>query len=73
MNRTKEFYLSTAVGMAAFLAVSMDAHAQGAAQPGAVAIDNDDIGGVVMSPNGPEAGVWVIAETHPTSLALSFR
>src|SRR5438034_8710419 len=29
----------------------------------AVAIDPDDIGGVVTSPNGPEAGVWVIAET----------
>ena len=28
-----------------------------------VAIDNDDIGGVVRGPNGPEAGVWVIAET----------
>ncbi len=28
-----------------------------------VAIDNDDIGGVVMGPGGPEAGVWVIAET----------
>ena len=29
-----------------------------------VAIDNDDIGGVVTGPNGPEAGVWVIAETR---------
>src|SRR5215831_11934188 len=29
-----------------------------------VAIDADDIGGVVTGPNGPEAGVWVIAETH---------
>src|SRR5437867_5236997 len=29
-----------------------------------VAIDNDDIGGVVTSSNGPEAGVWVIAETR---------
>ena len=28
-----------------------------------VAIDNDDIGGVVTGPSGPEAGVWVIAET----------
>jgi len=28
-----------------------------------VDIDDDDIGGVVMSRNGPEAGVWVIAET----------
>src|ERR1700681_4324326 len=28
-----------------------------------VAIDPDDIGGVVTSSKGPEAGVWVIAET----------
>src|SRR5262249_16703345 len=44
----------------------------GAQQPGsAVAIDPDDIGGVVTSPNGPEAGVWVIAETTdlPTKFA----
>src|SRR5690349_4642183 len=26
-------------------------------------IDPDDIGGVVTGPRGPEAGVWVIAET----------
>ena len=37
----------------------------------AVAIDNDDIGGVVRGPAGPEAGVWVIAETTelPTKFA----
>ena len=36
-----------------------------AQQPAAdVAIDNDDIAGVVTGPNGPEAGVWVIAETR---------
>jgi len=37
----------------------------GAQQPGgaAVRIDNDDIGGLVTGPSGPEAGVWVIAET----------
>jgi hypothetical protein len=37
----------------------------------AVRIDNDDIGGVVTSANGPEAGVWVIAETNdlPTRFA----
>jgi hypothetical protein len=29
-----------------------------------VEIDNDDIGGVVTGPKGPEAGVWVIAETR---------
>lgn len=32
-----------------------------------VAIDNDDIGGVVTGPKGPEAGVWVIAETADLS------
>src|SRR5687768_15212095 len=30
----------------------------------AVRIDNDDIGGVVTGARGPEAGVWVIAETN---------
>ncbi len=34
-------------------------------------IDDDDIGGVVTGTSGPEAGVWVIAETHdlPTRFA----
>ena len=37
----------------------------------AVALDPDDIGGVVTSSKGPEAGVWVIAETTelPTKFA----
>ena len=41
------------------------------AQQAAVAIDDDDIGGVVRGPAGPEAGVWVIAETTelPTKFA----
>jgi hypothetical protein len=42
--------------------------APGAAQndqsPPAIDIDTDDIGGVVTSRFGPEAGVWVIAETR---------
>jgi hypothetical protein len=33
------------------------------AEAGRVAVNADDIGGVVTSSNGPEAGVWVIAET----------
>jgi hypothetical protein len=50
-----------AVGIAAVMVASpMRGNAQQAA---AVAIDNDDIGGVVTGPSGPEAGVWVIAET----------
>jgi hypothetical protein len=36
----------------------------------AVAIDADDVGGVVTSTRGPEAGVWVIAET--TDLPTKF-
>src|SRR5262245_57507181 len=37
--------------------------AQQARGGAAVAIDPDDIGGVVTGPRGPEAGVWVVAET----------
>src|SRR3954463_7632424 len=39
--------------------------------PPPVAIDPDDIGGIVTSSKGPEAGVWVIAETSelPTKFA----
>src|ERR1700730_2526037 len=64
----------TSVAIAALMAI---AAARAGAQQGAssteVAIDNDDIGGVVRGPNGPEAGVWVIAETHdlPTRFARS--
>ncbi len=38
-----------------------------------MAVDADDIGGVVTGPKGPEAGVWVIAETTdlPTRLIKS--
>lgn len=35
----------------------------GSAFAASVQIDADDIGGVVTGANGPEAGVWVIAET----------
>ncbi len=30
----------------------------------AVAVDKDDVGGIVTGPRGPEAGVWVVAETN---------
>ena len=45
--------------LAATTCIPMLANAQG----GAVQVDGDDIGGVVTSADGPEAGVWVIAET----------
>src|SRR5262245_46807158 len=38
--------------------------------PAALTIDANDIGGVVTGRNGPEAGVWVIAET--TELGTRF-
>src|SRR5690349_15366791 len=46
--------------MAASLVVSMSARQ---APTDAVAVDADDIGGVVTGAKGPEAGVWVVAET----------
>jgi hypothetical protein len=57
-----------AIGVAASAAA---VPAPASAQQAAVAIDNDDIGGVVRSPTGPEGGVWVIAETTelPTKFA----
>src|SRR5882724_2110495 len=72
MHAMRRFHLSTvaALGLAAQVAGPVQLGAQ---QPPtqAVAIDNDDIGGVVRGPNGPEAGVWVIAETTelPTKFA----
>jgi hypothetical protein len=63
-------YLTVAaIGIASFVSA---APAQLRAQT-AVAIDKDDIGGQVTGANGPEAGVWVIAETTelPTKYAKS--
>jgi Carboxypeptidase regulatory-like domain len=75
MIRIRQFLLSTAVaaGMAAYLLAPLTVHAQGTTQPAAVAIDSDDIGGLVTGPNGPESGVWVIAETRdlPTRYSKS--
>src|SRR5437868_10173011 len=45
-------------------------HVDARQQPAAVQVDADDVGGVVTGANGPEAGVWVIAETK--DLATKF-
>ncbi len=57
-------------GIAVFAAVAL-AGLSACRTGGTVRIDDDDIGGVVTGPSGPEAGVWVIAETHdlPTRFA----
>jgi hypothetical protein len=61
MTTKRGLYLSVAaVALAGFLA---GAPVQLKAQTTTVAIDSDDIGGVVTGANGPEAGVWVIAQT----------
>jgi hypothetical protein len=69
--RTKRlvYFGVVAVGIAAFLA-SWPSPLSSQQSTG-VRIDNDDIGGVVTSAKGPEAGVWVIAETRdlPTRFA----
>src|SRR5436189_5207506 len=61
------------VGLAIAVVYTGSAMELSAQQPasGAVPIDGDDIGGVVTGPSGPEAGVWVIAETAdlPTKFA----
>ncbi|MEO2196849.1 MAG: carboxypeptidase-like regulatory domain-containing protein [bacterium] len=58
-----------AVVCALLWALTPTASAQLGREP--VALDADDIGGVVAGPNGAEAGVWVIAETTdlPTKFA----
>ncbi|HIF21797.1 MAG TPA: carboxypeptidase regulatory-like domain-containing protein [Gemmatimonadetes bacterium] len=59
------------VGFAAFTVVSLLAMSACEQSSGGILIDDDDIGGVVSGPNGPEAGVWVIAET--TDLPTTFN
>src|SRR5438876_1834577 len=54
---------AVAIGIALLLSASQASIHAGQPAGGTVAIDADDIGGLVSSANGPEAGVWVIAET----------
>ena len=56
--------------VAATLVISFDWLAAQQQRSGAVAVDADDIGGVVTSAKGAEAGVWVVAET--TDLPAKF-
>src|SRR5690349_11252991 len=71
--KTRAWYSGVAaIALAAVLSAAAPAHAQQSGSAAQVAIDNDDIGGVVTAPDGkPEAGVWVIAETTelPTKYA----
>ena len=55
---------SLGITTVAVLAVSLVALRAGQSSGAAVPMDSDDIAGVVSGANGPEAGVWVIAETR---------
>jgi hypothetical protein len=56
--------------VAVIVAASLSGMAAWQETGAAIPIDGDDLGGVVRGPKGPEAGVWVIAET--TDLPTKF-
>ena len=62
---------SLGFGVAGLALVALACGGPTAGLGGAVEIDADDIGGVVMGPDGPEAGVWVIAETMDLATRFS--
>ena len=68
--RTTSAAASIGTGVAVCLAASLLGAAHVQTPRATVAIDPDDIGGVVTSDSGAEAGVWVIAET--TNLPTKF-
>jgi hypothetical protein len=71
MRSERTFYLSLFAIIVAAGIAACTARMGSEQSRGTVSIDNDDIGGVVTSEKGPEAGVWVIAETTdlPTRFA----
>jgi len=74
MSVEKTFYIGSLLGIAiltgAAFPIDVRAQQNPVQQVAVPAIDTDDIGGVVTSRFGPEAGVWVIAET--TELGTRF-
>jgi hypothetical protein len=65
----RNFYAGGIAVVLAFLLVAVSSRDIAGQRP-AIATDADDISGVVTGPRGPEAGVWVIAET--TNLPTKF-
>ena len=73
MTTTRAWYSTATVVIVVALSLTAG-QSRPSAQPSAdpaIRVGNTDLGGVVRSANGPEAGVWVIAETNelPTKLA----
>src|SRR5262245_30384573 len=52
-----------AIAIATLVSAPPEVSAQQQA-PAGISVGDSDLGGVVTSANGPEVGVWVIAETH---------
>jgi hypothetical protein len=62
MNKRMSYLGIVAIALGAFFGIARTGRTAG--KPAAeIKIVSDDIGGVVTSSKGPEAGVWVIAET----------
>jgi hypothetical protein len=71
MTTKRALYLGTAA-IALTLALGIAPTSVSAQQSApAVSIGATDIGGTVLGPNGPEAGVWVIAETTELPTKMS--
>src|SRR5215510_3448254 len=70
MARKLQSVVVAAVAVAAAVGIFAFGGRTHVAAQAVVAVDADDIGGVVTGAKGPEAGVWVIAESKdlPTTL-----
>ena len=69
-RRTSLLLTVAAVALGALLLSSPTYLSAQQSAPAGVTVGDSDLGGVVTSANGPEAGVWVIAET--TDLPTKF-
>jgi hypothetical protein len=70
MLRKRAVHLGIAIAVTVCLAVVLAGVLLAQTKSEAVKVGSTDIGGIVTSANGPEAGVWVIAET--TELPTKF-
>jgi len=71
MRMTRGLYLGAAMLALALAMATSPAQLQAQTSPSGFTIGAAEIGGIVAGPDGPEAGVWVIAETTdlPTKFA----
>src|SRR4030081_2995124 len=68
--KSKLYFSAAPIALASVLA-GVPAQLSAQQAPPGVSIGTTDLGGVVTGPNGPEAGVWVIAETTDLPTKLS--